>query len=116
VYLARSSVRHARTLAELYGEVPTPEQVQAALGELYPSSLGAALKAWRNLDDEHDMLVALKEGDLSAPGGILRHRGRVSAAARRTWRPPGSSGAAGRSTCAAWSRCSTTPSTATPTC
>ncbi|MCB9758537.1 MAG: M48 family metalloprotease [Alphaproteobacteria bacterium] len=77
-YLWRPLSLHAREVDQL---LPAPtdrdrEAVLAAIDALYPESLGEALKARRELDEEIVALKALKEGVLQAPGGVLTHRGR----------------------------------------
>jgi hypothetical protein len=74
-YLGRSVVRHASSTDELYGNLPTPERLRAELDALYPPTLSSELERLRNLEEERQMLIALREGLLTAPGGVIRHRG-----------------------------------------
>ena len=62
--------------ADLVGPLPEGhEAIAAALQALYPEELTEQLARWRELGEEHDLLVALQDGVLTAPGGVLRHRG-----------------------------------------
>ncbi len=74
VYLGRSVVRQARQAAELYDAAL--EGGLAALESLYPESLAEDLEKLRNLEKEKSLLESLRDGTLSAPGGVIRHRGR----------------------------------------
>jgi Zn-dependent protease with chaperone function len=73
VYLGRSVVRAADTVAGLYG--PVPADVTAELATLYPATLSAELEKMRELTHEKAMLGAVERGILQAPGGIVRYRG-----------------------------------------
>lgn len=75
-YLGRSLVRHARTAKELYNAPLKPEFVAGELAALYPESLADELARLRELEEEMASLKALQEGYLTAPGGIIRHRGK----------------------------------------
>ncbi|MCA9618793.1 MAG: hypothetical protein KC731_07220, partial [Myxococcales bacterium] len=44
---------------------------------LYPEELGVQVKALRDLEEEHGSLEALRDGFLTAPGGMITHRGRM---------------------------------------
>jgi Zn-dependent protease with chaperone function len=72
-YLGRSIVRHAARVEELYGT--PPDNIVAALEELYPPTLPEALERVRELDEEKVLLRALERGILEAPGGVVRYRG-----------------------------------------
>ncbi|HEU4625380.1 MAG TPA: M48 family metallopeptidase [Steroidobacteraceae bacterium] len=74
-YLGRSIVRHARAVTELYGVPPPADQVVRELDALYPESLSDDIERLRTLEEERQMLIALREGFLTAPGGVIRHRG-----------------------------------------
>ena len=74
VYLGRSAMRHAAGVADLYTE---PQgDLAAALQALYPERLQEDLDRLRNLEREKSLLEALHRGVFSAPGGVIRHRGR----------------------------------------
>jgi len=75
VYLGRSIVRHAGAIEELYEPLPAREQLAAALGKLYPESLASQVERLRSLQEEHELLTALRAGFLTAPGGVILHRG-----------------------------------------
>lgn len=72
-YLGRSIVRHATRVEELYGAAP--DDIVAALEELYPPTLPDALERVRELDKDKVLLRALERGILEAPGGVVRYRG-----------------------------------------
>lgn len=74
-YLGRSIVRHARKVDELYGKTPAPEGLLGEIDTLYPQSLSSEIERCRSLEEERQMLIALREGFLTAPGGVIRHRG-----------------------------------------
>ena len=75
-YLGRSIVRHARKVDELYGTTPAPDRVLGEIDALYPESLSADIERLRSLEEERQMLIALREGFLTAPGGVINHRGK----------------------------------------
>jgi Zn-dependent protease with chaperone function len=74
-YLGRSVVRHAQMVGELYGVTPAPDRLVDELDALYPPSLSREIERLRNLEDERHALIGLREGFLTAPGGVIRHRG-----------------------------------------
>lgn len=78
-YLRRSPVLYAKTPKELLAPAgdASPAAVAEALSRLYPPSLAEQLKTWRNLEEELAGLRGLQDGVLTAPGGVIRHRGRV---------------------------------------
>ncbi|HKY39600.1 MAG TPA: M48 family metalloprotease [Polyangiaceae bacterium] len=75
-YLGRSIVLHERSPAALYGE-GFAGAVHEQLSRLYPEQLAADIRDLRQRQEESARLEALKEGLLEAPGGVIRHRGRV---------------------------------------
>jgi Zn-dependent protease with chaperone function len=75
VYLGRSIVRHAREVGELYGHPPATPVVPAALADLYPEPLTGLVEQLRGLTEEKGLLTALRAGFLTAPGGVILHRG-----------------------------------------
>lgn len=75
IYLGRSIVRHARRVEELYGPLPAKEELLAQLASLYPESLSGDIEQLRGLEEEKGLLVALRAGFLTAPGGVILHRG-----------------------------------------
>jgi Zn-dependent protease with chaperone function len=74
-YLGRSIVRGARTVAELFEQPVAPTALIATLDALYPESLAADVERLRRLAEEKHLLDALRAGLLTAPGGVIRHRG-----------------------------------------
>ncbi len=77
-YLGRSPVQHTATASALYAARPKGrEAIIEALDALYPEELGDKVEQLRDLEHEHAMLEALRDGFLAAPGGIIRHRGRM---------------------------------------
>lgn len=74
VYVGRSVVTDLATPRELYG--PAPADLRAAAGDLYPESLVETLKAWKAAEQHAAQLKALRDGILTAPGGVIRYQGR----------------------------------------
>ncbi len=77
VYLGRSIVRHVATAQELY-EKTAPQDRDAllqALDRLYPPELTKSMERLRELQEEHSALQGLRAGFLTAPGGVIQHRG-----------------------------------------
>ncbi len=78
VYLGRSPMRHVRSASDAYAERPKGrEGILAALAALYPADLREAVEGLRELHQEHTALEGLRDGVLSAPGGVIRHRGKM---------------------------------------
>ncbi|MFL6550388.1 MAG: M48 family metallopeptidase [Povalibacter sp.] len=75
-YLGRSIARHATDVSELYGPTLHQDHVTAEIDAIYPPSLAQDLERLRSLEEECQVLQGLKEGFLTAPGGIIRHRGK----------------------------------------
>jgi Zn-dependent protease with chaperone function len=75
-YLGRSLTRHVKQPGELYNPPLKPDLIAGELGALYPESLAEELECLRSLEEEKGSLQALRDGFLTAPGGIIRHRGR----------------------------------------
>jgi Zn-dependent protease with chaperone function len=75
-YLGRALAQHARDVADLYGPALRSDFVDAELDSIYPPSLSQDLARLRALEEEQQTLRGLKEGFLTAPGGIIRYRGR----------------------------------------
>jgi Zn-dependent protease with chaperone function len=75
IYLGRSIVRHARSVDDLYGPLTSQNGLIAALDELYPESLRGQVEQLRRLEEEKALLTGLRAGLLTAPGGVIRHRG-----------------------------------------
>ncbi len=76
-YLGRSPVLDVKDVTALYDSDPEPDALKDELGALYPESLAHHLEQWRNLETEQASLEALRDGILTAPGGVIRHRGRA---------------------------------------
>jgi Zn-dependent protease with chaperone function len=74
VYFGRSTVRHARSLAELYTNEPADPY--AVVGTLYPSSLSPDVEGRRALEEESALLKGLASGSLRKSGDAIRYRGR----------------------------------------
>ncbi|MFN7143402.1 MAG: M48 family metallopeptidase, partial [Myxococcota bacterium] len=78
VYVGRSAVRGVRGYKDLFGPVPEdPDAVRAALDALYPDTIVETLRAWRDAESQVSQLEALQKGLLTAPGGVIRFRGRT---------------------------------------
>ncbi|HMI93513.1 MAG TPA: hypothetical protein VK509_19205, partial [Polyangiales bacterium] len=75
-YLGRSVVIDSKTVPELYADAQDPTRSPIALDAVYPESLADELERYRALEEEHATLVALQDGVLTAPGGVIRHSGR----------------------------------------
>jgi Zn-dependent protease with chaperone function len=75
-YLGRALTLHARDAAELYRSSASAGTLVADLDALYPQQLAHDLEKLRALEDEKQSLQGLKEGFLTAHGGVIRHRGR----------------------------------------
>lgn len=78
VYLGRSIAAYEEEPGRLIGRVESLDQqgVLAALEGLYPASLRSELKSYRERRDEELQLEGLADGVLTAPGGVIRYRGR----------------------------------------
>ncbi len=80
LYLGRGVTRSAATPDELCDDLGTrtpPDDVLTRwLEGLYPEELRAELDAYFDLEEEHATLQALRDGFLTAPGGVVRYRGR----------------------------------------
>jgi Zn-dependent protease with chaperone function len=78
VYLGRSVAAYQEKADGLIGPVEALDHhgVLAALESLYPASLRTELKSYRERRDEEHQLEGLADGALTAPGGVIRYRGR----------------------------------------
>jgi len=72
VYYGRSPVRAAATVNDLYDGV---SGAAAKLDALYPESISADLEQLASLEKEKSLLESLQSGRMTAPGGVVRHRG-----------------------------------------
>ena len=80
VYLGRSITRPFAEPEEAFAPEaderdPTRDELLEKLDALYPESLIETLESLRSLHMEHAQLEGLEAGVLSAPGGVIRHRG-----------------------------------------
>lgn len=75
-YLGRSLTNHSESATDLYGVTLRDEHIIAELDSIYPNTLADQLEQLRSLEEEHAALKALKDGFLTAPGGVIRHRGK----------------------------------------
>jgi Zn-dependent protease with chaperone function len=75
-YLGRSLTRHAREISDLYGPQLSSEHIAAELDAIYPQALSQDLAKLKALEEEKATLQGLKEGFLTASGGVIRHRGK----------------------------------------
>lgn len=73
-YFARSTVRHARTVDELYAE--RSSNSATLLNVLYPARLSADVEERRALQEESTLLHGIADGFLKSAGNSLRYRGR----------------------------------------
>ena len=78
VYLGRSIIAFHGDARGLIGPVPSlgPAEVQRALDGLYPDGLKGELASYRERREEEVLLEGLQDGVLTAPGGVIRYRGR----------------------------------------
>lgn len=73
-YLGRSIVRRLESPDAIYDR--EPDDVITELDQLYPATLSQDVEMLRELESEKGMLEALRSGYLTAPGGVIQHRGR----------------------------------------
>jgi Zn-dependent protease with chaperone function len=78
VYLGRSITAFHDSARALIGDVPRLEagDVRRALDQLYPDTLRHQLASYRERREEEALLEGLQDGVLTAPGGVIRYRGR----------------------------------------
>ncbi len=76
-YLGRSVVAAVARAEDLYDPVAREERdaIVARLDALYPESLSDELERTNELAREKNLLTALQDGILTAPGGVIRYRG-----------------------------------------
>jgi Zn-dependent protease with chaperone function len=74
VYFNRSTVRHAKSLSELYA--PEPSDPLASLVTLYPETLSSDVERRRALQEESALLNGITNGTLRKSGDAIRFRGR----------------------------------------
>lgn len=74
-YLGRTPVRNAAKVAELYGGLPDAAGLAKALDGLYPAALAEQFTRLRQLEEEKIGLHGLWKGTMSAPDGVVKHRG-----------------------------------------
>lgn len=74
-FLGRSIVRQVTTPEALYEAVPAGLDLDRELTALYNDAHDADLDRYRELSQERAALQALRDGNLSAPGGVVRWRG-----------------------------------------
>lgn len=77
-YLNRTVVGSVAQVADLFDPIvdEEPEALVRRLDALYPESLKEQLERASELRREQSLLTALQDGILSAPGGVIRYRGR----------------------------------------
>lgn len=78
LYLGRSLALNEAKASGLIGRVELLDRpgVLSALERLYPSTLRSELKTYRERREEELQLQGLADGVLTAPGGVIRYRGR----------------------------------------
>lgn len=74
-YVGRSVVREFATVGECFSDAVTAADLQTGFASLYPEDLPDRIEQWRNLEKERAVLRALYDGSLTAPDGVIRHRG-----------------------------------------
>ena len=75
-YLGRPLALHARDVAELYAPPLLSEHIAAELGAIYPQALSQDLARLKSLEEDKATLQGLKQGFLTASGGVIRYRGK----------------------------------------
>jgi hypothetical protein len=77
LYLGRGIAQHGASVDQLFEAelAPSDEPIPHRLAHLYPEELVDELEGWLDLNEEHATLIALEEGFLTAPGGLVRYRG-----------------------------------------
>jgi Zn-dependent protease with chaperone function len=75
-YLGRPLARYAKQAADLYGPTLRSDYIATELAAIYPHSLSEDLAKLRGLEEEKATLQGLKEGFLTASGGVIRYRGK----------------------------------------
>jgi Zn-dependent protease with chaperone function len=75
-YLGRALTDHFPTASALYGPPLRKDLIVPELDAIYPESLARDLERLRSLEEERQTLQGLKEGFLTAPGGVIHHRGK----------------------------------------
>jgi Zn-dependent protease with chaperone function len=74
MYFNRSTVRHAKSISELYA--PEPSDALASLRMLYPQTLSTDIERRRALQEESALLNGIINGTLKKSGDAIRFRGR----------------------------------------
>jgi Zn-dependent protease with chaperone function len=75
-YLGRPLALHARDVAELYAPPLLSDHIAAELGSIYPQALSQDLARLKALEEDKATLQGLKQGFLTASGGVIRYRGK----------------------------------------
>ena len=75
-YLGRSPGAHSREVADLYGPPLRSDYIAAELDAIYPQALSQDLTRLKALEEDKATLQGLKEGFLTASGGVIRYRGK----------------------------------------
>ena len=75
-YLGRPLALHARDVAELYAPPLLSEHIAVELGAIYPQALSQDLARLKALEEDKATLQGLKQGFLTASGGVIRYRGK----------------------------------------
>ncbi len=75
-YLGRYLAIHSREAAELHGPPLRSDYIAAELAAIYPQALSGDLARLKALEEEKTTLRGLKEGFLTASGGVIRYRGK----------------------------------------
>lgn len=75
-YLGRSLALHSREVADLYGPPLRSDYIATELAAIYPQALSQDLARLKALEEEKATLRGLKEGFLTASGGVIRYRGK----------------------------------------
>ena len=77
LYLKQPITRHIKSPDELFQQDPglNLNDLKEQLVDVYPESLNNDLEELEEVSEELGLLMALKENVLTAPGGVITHRG-----------------------------------------
>lgn len=78
-YLGRSCVRNLERVQQLYEPVPAGTDLAAAIAALYSAEDGQAMEQLRELEEQHSLLLAIRDRRMQTEGDVINWRGeRVS--------------------------------------
>jgi len=77
IYLGRPIGLATKAPVQMVGPAVAEADIRDQLAQLYPETLAGDFRDLRTRSEERAVLEALRDNILDAPGGIIRHRGRV---------------------------------------